>query len=66
MKARTKASIIVKLCMCVCMYILMEQIFFKEQKEEISQFITLRLEGIGLSLVDDEKCIEVAYIGIRP
>ena len=52
--------------MCVCMYILMEQIFFKEQKEEISQFITLRLEGIGLSLVDDEKCIEVAYIGIRP
>jgi len=52
--------------MCVGMYILMEQIFFKEQKEEISQFITLRLEGIGLSLVNDEKNIEVAYIGIRP
>ncbi|XP_068741113.1 intermembrane lipid transfer protein VPS13A-like [Montipora capricornis] len=37
-----------------------------EQKEPTSQRITLGLEGVGLSLVNDEKSVEVAYIGIRP
>ncbi|KAL9987728.1 hypothetical protein ACROYT_G002079 [Oculina patagonica] len=37
-----------------------------EQKERPSQSITLGLQGVGLSLVNNEKSIEVAYIGIRP
>ena len=44
-------------------------IFFfsvKEQRERPSQRITLDLQGVGLSLVNNEKSIEVAYIGIRP
>lgn len=40
--------------------------FVKEQKERPSQRITLGLQGVGLSLVNNEKSIEVAYIGIRP
>ena len=40
--------------------------FVKEQKERPSQRITLDLQGVGLSLVNNEKSIEVAYIGIRP
>ena len=39
---------------------------FKEQKERTSQRITLDLHSVGLSLVNDEKSIEVSYIGIRP
>ena len=39
---------------------------FKEQKERTSQRITLDLNSVGLSLVNDEKSIEVSYIGIRP
>ncbi|CAH3176358.1 unnamed protein product, partial [Porites evermanni] len=37
-----------------------------EQKERKSQRITLDLHSVGLSLVNDEKSIEVSYIGIRP
>ena len=39
---------------------------FKEQKERTSQRITLGLHGVGLSLVNNEKSIEVSYIGIKP
>ncbi|XP_066022142.1 intermembrane lipid transfer protein VPS13C isoform X9 [Pocillopora verrucosa] len=37
-----------------------------ELKERPSQCITLALQGVGLSLVNNEKSIEVAYIGIKP
>lgn len=40
--------------------------FLKAQKERPSQRITLGLQSVGLSLVNNEKSIEVAYIGIRP
>ena len=40
--------------------------FVKAQKERPSQRITLGLQSVGLSLVNNEKGIEVAYIGIRP
>ena len=42
------------------------QLSLKEQPERVSQNITLDLQGIGISLVNDEKSIEVAYIGIQP
>ncbi|EDO34505.1 predicted protein [Nematostella vectensis] len=37
-----------------------------EVPERISQEISLNLQAIGLSLVNNEKSIEVAYIGITP
>lgn len=40
--------------------------FLKAQKERPSQRITLGLQSVGLSLVNNETSIEVAYIGIRP
>ena len=55
-----------------CLYFLHIECFVlftsltKELKERPSQCITLALQGVGLSLVNNEKNIEVAYIGIKP
>ncbi|XP_022794312.1 vacuolar protein sorting-associated protein 13A-like [Stylophora pistillata] len=37
-----------------------------ELKERPSLCITMALQGVGMSLVNNEKSIEVAYIGIKP